>query len=278
MHVDVERVERGAARGERLVHHLARGRQHAPALGARQRRGGALVVQLRAPQRLVGVDVADPRHQGLVEQRALETGAPAAQRPRPPPRRRTPGPSGRARCAPRARAGPRGPSTSVTVRPPKVRWSTKRSSGPPSSKRTRMRRCFSSGRSAGWTSIWPLMPRCASSAASASPSSIHRYLPRRRTAFRRRSFSRSTQLRGAAGLAAHRAGMEDLDVAHPPTGQVVGETPPDDLDLGELRHRWRARPRRRGAGRRCARPSARRPSSSARSRCPAPRPPRRPSR
>jgi hypothetical protein len=34
-------------------------------------------VQLRPPQRLVGVDVADAAHQGLVEQRPLDAGAPA---------------------------------------------------------------------------------------------------------------------------------------------------------------------------------------------------------
>src|SRR5919112_2943737 len=72
-----------------------------------------------------------------------------------------------------------------TERPPKVRWSTNRSSGPSSSNAIRIRRCFPAGRSASATSIWPLMPRWASTASAprAPPSSSsHRYFPRRHAA------------------------------------------------------------------------------------------------
>src|SRR4029077_11883359 len=73
--VDVERVEARAALAERLAHH--RGcvvEQLADArLGERAR--DPLAVQLRAPQRLVGVDVADARGDGLVEQHPLDRAA-----------------------------------------------------------------------------------------------------------------------------------------------------------------------------------------------------------
>src|SRR3954447_18232164 len=65
------------------------------------------------------------------------------------------------------------------ARPPNVRWSTKRSSGPSSSNRNRIRRWVSSGALAGCSSICPDMPRCPTMAASSSSGS-HRYLPRRR--------------------------------------------------------------------------------------------------
>jgi hypothetical protein len=59
----------------------------------------------------------------------------------------------RAMCA--TRSGTRVPSTSTrgaSAQPPKVRWSTNRS-WVPSPKVARMCACFSSGASAGWTSI-----------------------------------------------------------------------------------------------------------------------------
>src|SRR4051794_3684096 len=99
-------------------------------------------------------------------------------------------------CATRAgTVSPSASTVSTAVSPPKVRWSTNRSSGPSSSNRTRTRRWVSSGRSAGWTSSWPLIPRWASTAPSASPSgpvrSNQRNLPRRRAAARVRPTRRS---------------------------------------------------------------------------------------
>ena len=79
-----------------------------------------------------------------------------------------------------------------TISPPNIRWSTKcsafsvpeeardepsrRAAAP--SRRRRTRRCFSVSASAGWTSIWPLIPRWHSSASPSSRGS-QRYLPRR---------------------------------------------------------------------------------------------------
>src|SRR3954451_3778728 len=111
------------------------------------------------------------------------------------------------------------PTSSTSASPPKVRWSTKRSSW--SSSRMRTRRWVSSGASGGRTSSWPLMPRWASRAspAACSPSvpcvpsmpsapagpdvpavpsvpppassGTHRYLPRRWATPRRRPTRRA---------------------------------------------------------------------------------------
>src|SRR6478609_6968973 len=69
-------------------------------------------------------------------------------------------------------------SASSTARPPKVRWSTKRSSVPPSANLSRARRCTESAISGSWTRSWPLMPRWPI-IERPSPSGTHRYLPRR---------------------------------------------------------------------------------------------------
>src|SRR5690606_11758297 len=91
-------------------------------------------------------------------------------------------------------ASPPTSTSSARCKPPKVRWSTNRNSGPPSANRNRTRRCFSSGAPGGCTSSCPLIPKCATSASPSgsvpSPSSIHRYLPRRRAAVRQRPTSR----------------------------------------------------------------------------------------
>ena len=82
VHVDVERVEGRTADAERLAEDRPDRGEQAGGLGAVHALGGARVVQPRAPECLVGVDVADARHQRLVEQRALEAGVAAAQRGR----------------------------------------------------------------------------------------------------------------------------------------------------------------------------------------------------
>ena len=102
-----------------------------------------------------------------------------------------------------------------------------------SAKRTR--RCRSSGASAGWTSSWPLMPRWASSASPLSSGS-QRYLPRRRAPVTTPALEHVRRSGGAAEVAAHRTGVEDLhrSTARPTTCAV--EAAADDLDLGELGH------------------------------------------
>ncbi|BDZ56129.1 hypothetical protein GCM10025870_32020 [Agromyces marinus] len=78
--VDVLRVEARAALGERLPEHLAhRGLQlaHPPSAEARR---GLLAVHAHGPQGFVGVDVADARHNALVEEHALDAGRPAGER------------------------------------------------------------------------------------------------------------------------------------------------------------------------------------------------------
>ena len=107
VHVDVQRVEAGPARRERLGHDLGGGVEHPGHLAASQGVGGAGVVQPRPPERLVGVDVADARHQRLVEQCALDAGALARARPRRAPHGRRRGRAGRERCARRAPGSPR---------------------------------------------------------------------------------------------------------------------------------------------------------------------------
>src|SRR4051794_17863980 len=101
-----------------------------------------------------------------------------------------------AMCA--SRGGMPSPVESSTARPPKVRWSTKRSSRPPSVKVNRARRCVSSGCEGFSTSSWPLMPRWATSARSlgvpsGSASGSHRYLPRRWAAVNVRPVSACTK-------------------------------------------------------------------------------------
>ena len=107
----------------------------------------------------------------------LSGAASAAPRRRPG---RSPARRGRGRCG-RPSSGTAAVGAAAAGRapgPPKVRWSTKRSCGPPSSKSNRACRCFSSGASAASTSSWPLMPRWTIRASSPSSAS-QRYLPRR---------------------------------------------------------------------------------------------------
>ena len=78
--IDVQRVERRAALRQRVAHHLGGTVEHKRAVAdavSDRRDPGA--VDLRAPQRLVGVDVADARHHGLIQQLAFDLGVLAAQ-------------------------------------------------------------------------------------------------------------------------------------------------------------------------------------------------------
>ena len=79
---------------QRLAEHVADAVEQVGDLGAGQLVGGPRAVQPGPPERLVGVDVADPADQRLVEQRALDLGVPAAQRGGERRRRRSAGSSG----------------------------------------------------------------------------------------------------------------------------------------------------------------------------------------
>ena len=83
--VDVEGVEARASLAQRLRHDVARVVEDPREGRLGQGRAEPLAVHLRAPQRLVGVDVADPRDEGLVEQGALDRAV--AQRHPPHDRR-----------------------------------------------------------------------------------------------------------------------------------------------------------------------------------------------
>ncbi len=80
VHVDVQRVEGRAARAQCFAHHVRGGGQHLARLRGGQAVGGAGPVQPRPPQGLVRVDVADARHQVLVEQCPLDLRVFAPQR------------------------------------------------------------------------------------------------------------------------------------------------------------------------------------------------------
>src|SRR5687767_6130250 len=77
--VDVERVERRAALGQRLDHHRADVPEQVVDLAGSQVPGVARVVQRGAPEGLVGVDVADTGDERLVEQGPLDARLAAAQ-------------------------------------------------------------------------------------------------------------------------------------------------------------------------------------------------------
>ena len=123
--------------------------------------------------------------------------------------------------------------------PPKVRWSTKRSSGPPSVKASRTRRCVSSGRPAGRTSSWPLMPRWASTRVVGRPSQRQpQVLAAAAGAGRRvRPASRAAKSAPPAGVPADGPGVGDLDGGDRAAGDPAVEAAADHLDLGQLGHR-----------------------------------------
>ena len=67
---------------ERRTHDVLRRREHADELRLRQHASRASAVHLRAPQRLVGVDVADTADDALIEQHPLDRDILAAHEPR----------------------------------------------------------------------------------------------------------------------------------------------------------------------------------------------------
>ena len=194
--------------------------------------GRPRVVHPGRPQRLVGVDVADPRHQLLVQQRPLDAGA-LAPRSRATASARSNSGSNGSRPMWATSAGssaPPGESDS----PPNMRWSTKRSPGPPSAKSNSTRVLGANGASASSSRNWPLIPRWAST-ASPSVSGSQRYLPRRRGSAKVRPTS-CARSRRPRQVAADRPGMQHLALRDLPAGDAGGQTAADDLDLGKLRH------------------------------------------
>ncbi len=77
--IDIERVERRAALAQRVGHHLRRRIQQLAEPLAAQRRRQPGSVDLDAPQCLVGIDVPDARHHGLIQQLPLDLGMLAPQ-------------------------------------------------------------------------------------------------------------------------------------------------------------------------------------------------------
>ena len=136
-------------------------------------------------------------------------------------------------------AGRRRPR-STTASPPKVRWSTKRSSGPPSAKANRTRRCVSSGASGGPHEQLAAHAEVGEQRLVAVASSgSHRYLPRRLARRRRvRPRSRAAKSAAPAGVPADRARVaapRRRRCVRPATHRL--EAAADDLDLGQLGHR-----------------------------------------
>src|SRR5665811_742295 len=72
--VDVERVEARATLPQRLEHDVAGMLDQPPEGRLRERRGLALAMSLGAPQRLVRIDVADAREEGLIKQGPFDRG------------------------------------------------------------------------------------------------------------------------------------------------------------------------------------------------------------
>ena len=130
------------------------------------------------------------------------------------------------------------PSTvtrSAIIQPPKVRWSTKLSVVPSSSSAA-MRRWFVVGhvtRAASARSCPRMHDRAA---ASPSASVSHRYFPRRPVPVIVASEQPGGQVGGPGLVTAYGAGMVHPDRGDGPVRDVLGQPPPDDLDLGKLRH------------------------------------------
>ncbi len=239
VHVDVEAVEAGAADGERRGHHVPGAGQQERGLRAGQRRGRPVVVQLGAPQRLVGVDIADAADQGLVEQRALDGGALGPQRGRE--------------------------GLVVEARVERVAGDVRDRDG-------RALRVAILGLFDGQAAEGPLVDEAqfAPAVGEAQPHAQVRLVGHRRVldeelaahpevadqresgtgAGERHPQVLAAPLRGAEGgagqpggevaragrLAAHRARVQHLDVGDGPPGDPTGQTTTDDLDLGEFGH------------------------------------------
>ena len=123
--------------------------------------------------------------------------------------------------------------------PPKVRWSTKRSSGPSVGEpEPGVQVLLVRARPAARTSSWPLMPRCTSrpwSCPSGASRTSQRYLPRRRGG-RPRPASRAAKSAAPGTCRRTHAGAVDLGRRDPAADDVGVEAAADDLDLGQLGH------------------------------------------
>ena len=179
-----------------------------------------------------------PPIERLVEQRPLDPGAPAAQRGGERGQRRRRGPAGRGRCA-RSRPGPPSPASGSTDSPPNVRWSTKRSSRPPSVNANRARRCVPSGASGGSTSSWPLMPevgRAGPRRAVARPAAATGTCRAGSAAVSVRPVSRGDEVVGAGQVPPDGPRVLHLDRGDGPADDPLLQAAADHLDLGQLRH------------------------------------------
>ena len=178
----------------------------------------------------------------LVQQRPLDPGALAPAAARRPRRGRTPGRTGRGRCArpPSGSSAPPGDRDS----PPNMRWSTKRSSGSPSAKPEQHPGVGHHGRRrpgpAGTGRSSPGGPATASPSVSGS----QRYLPRRRGSAKVRPASEAAKSSAPGQVPTDRPGVQHLHRGDPAAGDPGGQTAADDLDLGQLRHQ--VSERRRG--------------------------------
>lgn len=74
VHVHVQGIEARTALRERIGHDLAHVAQKLRELGATDSPRRSASMKSGAPERLIGIDVADPGHQGLIEQRSLDLG------------------------------------------------------------------------------------------------------------------------------------------------------------------------------------------------------------
>ena len=119
-----------------------------------------------------------------------------------------------------------------------MRWSTNRSSRPPSAKPNRARRCVSSGASGGCTSSCPLMPEVRDQGVvRGRRARSHRYLPRR---WARRSGAPgqpAAEVVGAGDVPADGPRVSTSAVGDGAAGHPPVQAAADDLDLGQLGHR-----------------------------------------
>ena len=194
-------VDRAAAPLDRLGQDPPDRVVEVPLVGRPQRPGGPQRMEPRGPQRLVGVDVADPGDERLVEQERLEPALPPAQpapevahRERRVERLRTERREDRRRRRPRSTSSPVTGSRPYSPTLPNLRMSRKRSSRPSASSRT-SRTYGSSGVSAGTTNSWPVIFRWIVSAASPDRSTTI-CLARRPTASTRRPATASANASG----------------------------------------------------------------------------------
>lgn len=74
VHVDVEGVETRAPLGQGVGHHRADVREHLPELGCADAARRSAAMQFAAPQGFVGIDVAYPGNQRLVQEGSLDLG------------------------------------------------------------------------------------------------------------------------------------------------------------------------------------------------------------